>query len=408
MNDLSEDVLLSSIPRLTRELSGADAILLALPGKSSSPHHLTWKTGGACGSLREDIQEYALSPWLEGIDMPLSTSRWIPDMLEAEAPVTPKERESAIEMGYRAIGFIPLQGKKESVGLLVLFFTHARDFEINWKTELGRWATFCALALEQTHRPFITTPAVQPAIMVPPPEKSELPESEEEGEINLTQMGMIASSISHEVTNSLDGIKNYLYLINSEMPTDHPHKEYMEIIEGEIIRAGKIIRQLSDLNKPGKYAKSDLNLNELIESIIPLLDYLVKGKNYEFKLKLAPDIPLIKGVPEQLKSVLINLMKNAIQAMPKGGTITVKTGKSEEHPGKIQIIVADNGPGIAKKDLEKLFQPFFTTKENGTGLGLTICRQIIKSHGGYITVESTLRKGTEFTITLPTGEDREE
>jgi len=408
LNNLSENVLCSAIPNLTREISGADAVILAVPSKSFSTEKPTWKLAGAVGVLREPIQETPLAQYLDSFAIPVQSTRWLADVLDAESGATPREREAALESGYRSCAFIPLQGKTQLAGVLILFFIHTHEYDKSLKLELGKWGGFCALALEQPQKPQVM-PVIPPSpAPLPAAEKTEAPGEETEGEMNLSQMGMIASSISHEVTNSLDGIKNYLYLINSEMPEDHPHKEYMKIIEGEIIRAGQIIRQLSDLNKPGKYAKSDLNLNELIESVLPLLDYLVKGKNYEFKLQLDPTIPHIMGVPEQLKSVLINLMKNAIQAMAKGGIITVKTSLSEEHPGKVQIVVADNGPGIPRKDLDKVFQPFFTTKEKGTGLGLTICRQIIKAHGGYITVDSVPRKGTEFTITLPTGEAQEE
>jgi two-component sensor histidine kinase len=407
LNNLSENVLYSAIPNLTREISGADAVILAVPSKSFSTEKPTWKLAGAAGVLREPIQETPLAQYLDSFAIPVQSTRWLADVLDAESGATLREREAALESGYRSCAFIPLQGKTQLAGVLILFFIHTHEYDKSLKLELGKWGGFCALALEQPKKPQVM-PVIPPSpAPLPAAEKTEPPGEETEGEMNLSQMGMIASSISHEVTNSLDGIKNYLYLINSEMPEDHPHKEYMKIIEGEIIRAGQIIRQLSDLNKPGKYAKSDLNLNELIESVLPLLDYLVKGKNYEFKLQLDPAIPHIMGVPEQLKSVLINLMKNAIQAMAKGGIITVKTSLSEEHPGKVQIIVADNGPGIPRKDLDKVFQPFFTTKEKGTGLGLTICRQIIKAHGGYITVDSAPRKGTEFTITLPTGEEQE-
>lgn len=408
LNNLSEHVLYSAIPSLTRELSGADAVILAVPVKGCSPETPAWKSAGAAGVLREPIQESPLVLYLDRFAIPVQSARWLVDVLDAESGAAPREREAALESGYRSCAFIPLQGKTQLAGVLILFYLHLHEYDKSLRNELGKWGGFCAMALEQSKKSQVIPVATPPALSSPPPEKTEISPAETDSEMNLSQIGMIASSISHEVTNSLDGIKNYLYLINSEMPEDHPHKEYMKIIEGEIIRAGQIIRQLSDLNKPGKYAKSDLNLNDLIESVIPLLDYLVKGKNYEFKLQLDPALPHIIGVPEQLKSVFINLMKNSIQAMSRGGIITVRTGVSKEHPGKVQVIVADNGPGIQKKDLDKVFQPFFTTKEKGTGLGLTICRQIIKAHGGYITVDSAPRKGTEFTITLPTGEEQEE
>ena len=211
----------------------------------------------------------------------------------------------------------------------------------------------------------------------------------------LSVAGQLAAGIAHEIRNPLTSIKGFLQLMQSDKCEN---KQYFEIIFSELNRIELILSELLMLAKPQESKFKKENINNILNEITTLLETEANLKNVLIEKKLSSTIPEINCDQNQLKQVFINFIKNAIEAMPKGGVVSVTTKEVEN---EIEVTVKDNGIGIPKKILEKIGQPFVTTKKSGTGLGLMISFKIIENHKGTIKVNSEEGKGTTFTIRLP-------
>jgi signal transduction histidine kinase len=183
------------------------------------------------------------------------------------------------------------------------------------------------------------------------------------------------------------------------MASEDPNKENLDIIEEEIARIARIIRELLDFARPAREI-SALQVNEVIRTLMKLVDEDLPAWGVESRLDLAADLPVLYMYTDQLKQVLLNLIKNAKEAMPKGGTLVICTARVS---GGVTISVSDTGMGISEKHLRSLFEPFFSTKKEGEGmgLGLAVSYSIIKGYGGSIDVESQIGEGTTFRVFLP-------
>ncbi|MDI6782537.1 MAG: ATP-binding protein [bacterium] len=337
----------------------------------------------------------------------------VSDVLDTSTSATAFDRQIYVDYGYRSFIVAPILGKSELLVVLVLYFSTTKTLT---KPELSGFATFCreaGIAIENA-RKYAAVAAAAATAMAKSSAAAKRKEAVDLSSLKadevvqqlkqfeaLANIGMLAASVSHEVNNSLDGIKNYLYLISSETSADHPHKEYLKLVEAELDRTGKIIRQLLDLYKPTKTPMQEVNLNEIIEQTLLLLGKPLRQKQYTVTLNLEKTLPVIKGVPDQLKQVFLNLFFNAIQAMPTGGELKITSRLAPDVPNRVEVLVADTGVGIPEEKLEKIFEPFYTTKPGGTGLGLAVCRQIIQDHQGEIMLESKLNLGTTLHIHLP-------
>jgi signal transduction histidine kinase len=160
--------------------------------------------------------------------------------------------------------------------------------------------------------------------------------------------------------------------------------------------------------RPSKPNVAQEDMNDVIDGIARILDTQAKEKSVELTRDFAPNLPKVWIDREQMKQVFMNLIFNGIQAMNDGGTITISTriftaDAIEQSPPFVQVEVRDTGIGIPNENLEHIFDPFFTSKDEGSGLGLSISHQIVQEHGGYVTVESKVGKGTSFLVNIPTG-----
>jgi len=216
----------------------------------------------------------------------------------------------------------------------------------------------------------------------------------------LSALGEFSAGIAHEIRNPLASIKNFTQLLPSDYEDPHFRKEFTELVTGEVNRINKIVNDLLDYARFRKSKLQKTKIPELIDealfSIKELLNkhHIAVKKNYD-------ETPSAVIDQEQIRQVLLNLILNAVEAMPEGGTIEISTRKNEED--QIEIILSDTGCGISKDHLKEIFNPFFTTKERGTGLGLSIVQRIINEQGGTIEVDSTINQGTQFVISLPMG-----
>ena len=215
----------------------------------------------------------------------------------------------------------------------------------------------------------------------------------------LAAVGKLTAKVAHEFNNPLAIIKTSIHIINAQMSAEDANKENLVIIEEEIARMARIIRQLLDFSRP----QADIavvQVNEVIQKLMKILASELHRQGIESKLDLASDLPVLRMSSDQLKQVLLNLIKNAEEAMPAGGTLLIRTAK---RPGGLSISVIDNGSGIPAEYLTSVFEPFFSTKQGGQGLGLglAVSYSIIESYGGTIEVESPAGKGTMFRVFLP-------
>lgn len=224
----------------------------------------------------------------------------------------------------------------------------------------------------------------------------------------LASLGRLASGIAHEINNPLTAILTYSSLLLEDLK-DTDFEEDLRVIIKETLRCRDIVRNILDFARSTKPDIKRKNINILINEVLIILEKHVNFHNIVINKELDPDVPDMYIDENQFKSVINNLAMNAADAMPQGGTLTVKT-RYNFHNDSITIIVADTGTGIKEEHLDKIFDPFFTTKEQGkgTGLGLAVTYGIIKRYHGNIDVQSEIGKGTVFTITFPLAKNKEE
>ncbi|WP_332692290.1 ATP-binding protein [Halalkalibacter lacteus] len=207
----------------------------------------------------------------------------------------------------------------------------------------------------------------------------------------------LAASTAHEIRNPLTGIKGLVQLLR-EKHKDEQEQLYFTVILDEVNRINSIVSELLLLGKPTAQAINIYNANDIIAEILPIIESETNYKNVELFFHSTADTLPILCVKDHIKQVILNLVKNSLESMDNGGQITLLL---EKHGYICCIKVKDNGAGMTQDVLKQVFTPFFTSKEDGTGLGLPVCKRIIKGAGGDITIQSVLNKGTEITIQLP-------
>jgi two-component system NtrC family sensor kinase len=225
----------------------------------------------------------------------------------------------------------------------------------------------------------------------------------------MMSLGRLAASVVHEINNPLAGILNYLRLMLKILSRGAVNEEqlekfrnYLTVVERETDRCSRIVSSLLAFSRRAKMEYAEMSVNELLERSLMLSQHKMALQNIQVKTDLDPKLPLILGDFNQLQQCIINLIFNAIDAMPQGGTLTVSSAVRPDER-VVQIGVADTGCGIPEEDLPNIFEPFFTTKTEGKGLGLGLSTVygIVEGHKGTIHVESEVGKGTTFTIELP-------
>jgi two-component system, NtrC family, sensor kinase len=226
----------------------------------------------------------------------------------------------------------------------------------------------------------------------------------------MASLGKMAAVVAHEVNNPLSGILTYAKLLRKWVTTgqvEHEKQadavECLDLIASESRRCGELVKNLLSLSRTAPMNLEIVDLRSIIERCKLLMWHPLEMNGIQVQLDYAENLPLLQCDPAQIEQVLIALITNAMDAMPRGGNLWLKA-RYDEPRQQIEIQVRDDGPGIAPDILSKIFEPFFTTKDgaHGVGLGLAISRGIIERHRGGIEVESEIGKGTTFSITLPT------
>ncbi len=222
----------------------------------------------------------------------------------------------------------------------------------------------------------------------------------------LAALGKLSAGIAHEIRNPLTSIKILIHSLADPGATESSRDKDLKVIEAEIERVNKIIRQFLDFARPRPPFLETADARKLIEETLALVGYEIESQGVELAREDERDLPPVSMDREQMKQVLLNLILNALQAMPGGGKLRIQTlllapGKGRGTGGAVEIRVQDTGEGIPAEIQNKIFEPFFSTKEEGIGLGLSVAQRIVEEHQGKIRVESGEGRGTLFSITLP-------
>ncbi len=210
-------------------------------------------------------------------------------------------------------------------------------------------------------------------------------------------IGQAAAHLSHEIKNPLMLMGGFAGQVRKTLP-EGKDAEKLKIIEDEAQRLEHMLVQVKNFTRPNTPQKEPGDMNEMVESTLKLMESGLSSRNVTVRKELASGLPRVPFDRAQMKQVLINLIKNAGEAMEGGGTAVIRTEAAE---GGLLVSVADNGPGVDKDMAARLFEPFITTKDAGTGLGLPVCNRIVEDHGGRLTLESEPGKGAVFSIYLP-------
>jgi len=228
----------------------------------------------------------------------------------------------------------------------------------------------------------------------------QLLEAQEElvGKEKLAILGRLSGSLGHELRNPLGVINNAVYFLKTVMPdADETVKDYLEIIKGEVNNSLRIISDLLDFSRTKTPHTRSTTINELINKS---LEHCTLTKGITMQIDIPAALPTVKVDPLQMKQVFQNLITNAIQAMPNGGTLEIKAIENKK-TAAIKISFTDTGEGISAEDMKKLFQPLFSTKARGIGLGLVVSKSLTETNGGTIEIKSQPGRGTTFTVVLP-------
>jgi len=220
----------------------------------------------------------------------------------------------------------------------------------------------------------------------------------------LAALGTMSAGLAHEIRNPLAGIKGAAQVL-ARGSFDPEERELLDVILAEVERLDVVVRQFLDYARPDEPGTERVDVRAVVAHVLALLRAQDLPPGLAIVEEIAPDL-FVPGSTARLGQVVLNLARNAMEAMPGGGTLAVRVrqGAPLERAGSrptVEIEVEDTGPGIAPEDLDKVFVPFFTGRPDGVGLGLAICRRIVEAHGGFIDLASQPGRGTRFTVRLP-------
>jgi two-component system NtrC family sensor kinase len=220
----------------------------------------------------------------------------------------------------------------------------------------------------------------------------------------LAAVGEMAAGVAHELNNPLTSVVGFTELALEELPIDSAIRKDLDLVLKEARRARSVVRRLLDFSRQAETMRVKADLNEIVDDVLMLTKHLLHTSNVQSEIRLGENLAWVMVDRNQIKQVVINLVTNAMYAMPEGGRLVVETAEQERYARKwITLTVRDTGVGIPAENLERIFEPFFTTRgdRGGTGLGLSVTYGIVTDHAGMIEVESQLHTGSTFIVWLP-------
>jgi two-component system sporulation sensor kinase A len=336
--------------------------------------------------------------------------RWIKLLPE---PIFVHTSGNIIYVNNAGIKLVGAKEQEEVIGMSIFDFIHPDDHDvvrkrIEWVTQTDNHLEFMELKLKRLDGQVIevessgiyiykyssTTPVIQ-TVMRDITERKRTEAMLRKSE-KLSVVGQLAAGVAHEIRNPLTSLKGFSQLLKTKIDVHH---EYLDIMLSELDRINFIVNEFMLLSKPQTVLFKEKNVKDILHNIVSLLETQAILGSVEIVTEIEGDIPWIRCDENQLKQVFINLIKNSLEAMPQGGQLTIQAMR--QSPGHILIRIVDQGFGIPKDRLPRIGEPFFTTKENGTGLGLMVSSKIIESHQGKMNVCSEVGHGTTVEVILP-------
>jgi len=220
----------------------------------------------------------------------------------------------------------------------------------------------------------------------------------------LAAVGEMAAGIAHELNNPLTSVTGFAELLLNDMEDGSASRADLELVLHEARRARDVVRRLLDFARQSESTRARVSINEIVDDVVALTRHLVHTGGVQLQLRLSENLPWVSVDQNQMKQVLLNLVHNALQAMPNGGEMEISTGVlTRDHREWVTVSVRDTGVGIPPDVQARIFEPFYTTKgkQGGTGLGLSVTYGIVTDHGGQIDVESQPGQGSCFSVRLP-------
>lgn len=214
----------------------------------------------------------------------------------------------------------------------------------------------------------------------------------------LAALGKMAAGVAHELRNPLSSIKGLALVLRSRFLDDNKDRETATILVHEVERLNRSISELLDYARPQQLQKKWVDLQSLLHKAVSLIRIDAETAGVELTTFFQDDLPMVNADEDKLNQVLLNLLLNGIQAMEEGGTLDIRVGATDR---KVEIVVTDSGCGISEEDLGHVFDPYFTTKPEGTGLGMAMSAKIVEEHGGEIHLQSKLGQGTSVIVEIP-------
>ena len=222
----------------------------------------------------------------------------------------------------------------------------------------------------------------------------------------LATVGKLAAGVAHEIRSPLTSLKLRLFSMQKALRDDPRHQNDVGVMSEEITRLDYIIRNFLEFSRPPELRRQQCDVSLLLDKTLELLRYKLEAGNMRLDREEVPSLPPLLVDPQQLRQVLINLLNNAIEAQPQGGSIRLAVGPQTDSEGQEMVVirVRDTGPGIPDTIISRVFDPFFTTKSDGAGLGLWIAHRVMTQHGGVLEIEESAARGTVFAVWIPTAQ----
>jgi two-component system NtrC family sensor kinase len=308
-------------------------------------------------------------------------------IISRDVPRDPRVQypREAQEEGIQMMMDLPLILANDVVGLVRIFFSEARDFSEEELAFTEAIAEECSYAIDKAR--LIDRQRIEYQHLAGKTEK-------------LSSLGRLAAGIAHEINNPLGGILLYGTNLIKKIPKESPLHEGLEVIINETMRCKRIIQDLLEFSRERPPSRAMVNINGTIEKTLSILENEFRLKHIHIKRDLLKEMPEILLDTSQLEQVLVNLLINAIEANQVGGTVTIRSMLGAERE-RVRVEIADTGCGISSEHMARIFEPFFSTKPKGTGLGLAVSYGIVQNHQGSIWATSRPGQGTCFTVELP-------
>lgn len=402
---LEPDKVLEKIVSLAREMTGADYASVVMMGDDGSPRRIT-EISPDIPSVEHPIRANGYTRWIADSRQPVVVDEIAEDGTIISPPghkAPPTINPYMVMAGVRSFAGLPLVVNDRLLGVIYLHSLHPGNFH-DQLSVLTTFANQAAIAVEnarlyeEERKQFHRLRQSQ----------AQLIQAEK-----MTALGRLTATIAHEINNPLQSLHGALSLLEEELAGQKRSGKldrYLVIIGGEIERITNLVRRMRDFYRPARQEQIPTDLHALLDSVLELVGKQLQHGNVTVEREWAAELPIIQANPDHLKQVFLNLVLNAIDAMPTGGTLRLHTSLEQMQANgdrlepAVLVALSDTGEGIPPEVLSRLFEPFLTTKEHGSGLGLFISYEIVKAHNGQIGVESQVGAGTTFTILLPVGQ----